>query len=72
MMTDLIWFQFAFWAVLILGSYIISRPLMAVLGSLFGFGLSWVLYDTDFLISVGFLCVNIYLLYESFNDWDHE
>ena len=69
--TTQTWFIFGLWFVLAGGSYFLKKPPALTISSVYGFYLAWTLYSTDQVASLAFLCVNLYTLWDSFDDWDH-
>lgn len=69
-MNDTIWFLLALWLCLILIGYIFKKPVITILGALFGFYLGFEASADGFMITLVISLVNIYISYSALDDWD--
>lgn len=60
------------WGALIVFGYLVKQYPLIALGSLYGFYLAYQVYDASTMYALFLISINIYLLYESLSNWDHE
>ena len=69
-MSETLWFILTIWILLVLLGYIFRRPVISILGSLFGIWVGLELYAEGAFITLILILVNIYIAYDGLENWD--
>lgn len=64
-------FLFIFWIILLVFSYLFKKYPILAIDAVFGIYLAYYFYDTSFMIALTLVFVNLYLLYDALDNWDH-
>ena len=69
-MNELEWFKLALWLGLLIIGFIFRKPVITLLDAVFGIYQALGLYSDGAMIALILVCVNLYLGYESLENWD--
>lgn len=69
-MTESFWFLLALWLCLILVGYIFRRPVISILGALFGVWVGLEVSSEGLFITLILILVNLYIGYDGLDNWD--